>query len=120
MGGAVEELQRPQTHLDLGYVMLPNLANFGHEPPLQKHHSAPACVHCLAKWQGKVGQSGESVQPSPSPSRSAASGDPSLSPLEEGEGVWSSFLCKFCCILVSSAGERVSSLAEGAEGNCAN
>lgn len=75
MGGAVEELQlqRPQTHLDLGYVMLPNLANFGHEPPLQRHHSAPACVHCLAKWQGKVGQSGESVQPSPSPSRSAAS-----------------------------------------------
>lgn len=77
MGGAVEELQlqRPQTHLDVGYVMLPNLANFGHEPPLQRHHSAPACVHCLAKWQGKVGQSGESVQPgpSPSPSRSAAS-----------------------------------------------
>lgn len=71
MGGAVEELklqlqlQRPQTHLDLGYVMLPNLANFGHEPPLQRHHSAPACVHCLAKWQGKVGQSGESVQRSP-------------------------------------------------------
>lgn len=73
MGGAVEELQlqqqRPQTHLDLGYVMLPNLANFGHEPPLQRHHSAPACVHCLAKWQGKVGQSGESVhspaQPQP-------------------------------------------------------
>lgn len=57
MGGASATTPPLAVLLDLGYVMLPNLANFGHEPPLQRHHSAPACVHCLGKWQGKVGQS---------------------------------------------------------------
>lgn len=114
MGGASATTPPLAVFLDLGYVMLPNLANFGHEPPLQRHHSAPACVHCLGKWQGKVGQSVARVANQCSPA--AVEQVMTL----EGEGVWSSFLCKFCCILVSSAGERVSSLAEGAEGNCAN
>lgn len=86
-----------------GYVMLPNLANFGHEPPLED--TAPACVPCLGKCL-QVGQKcGESVQPKLV-----------VEQVEQVETrrVCSSFYANFVAFQCVKCG-RVSSLAEGAK-----